>query len=216
MHDYYTEVISRILELLAAGELYSPWAVETDPVHRYLPDMMPLLPGTNDKKFYLRHPDDAGFYIMVDDFFNITGLIDWEWSQSTPSAVAFSSPSWLWDVGDCFDGSNELSDGEFAFAEAVATVGGDETPASLEKYAHDGRGPQRFSFLVGYEFYENDFVAFMTMFDALRRFSDVDGDLSWDDWPTAALKRHAQDHRLQALLPEASCRFRRSALVKGS
>jgi hypothetical protein len=90
--------------------------------------------------------------------------------------------------------------GELAFVEAVTTVGCDETPASLEKYARDGRGPQRFSFLVGYEFYDNDCVAFMTMFDALRRLFDVDGDLSWYDWRTAALKRYAKDHRLQALL----------------
>lgn len=115
MHDYYTEVISRILELIAAGELCSPWAVDTYLVHRYLPDMMPLLPGTSDKKFYLRHPDDAGFHIMVDDDFNITGIIDWEWAQTALSAVAFSSPSWLWDVGDFFDGSNELSGGGTRF-----------------------------------------------------------------------------------------------------
>jgi hypothetical protein len=71
-------MVSRILELIVAGELYSPWAVDTYLVHRCLLDMMPLLPGVNDQKFYLRHPDDAGFHIMVDDEFNITGIIDWE------------------------------------------------------------------------------------------------------------------------------------------
>lgn len=92
MQGYYDEMISRMLELIAAGELYSPWAVDTYLVRRCLLDIVPLLPGINDGNFCPRHPDDAGFHIVVDDEFNITGIIDWEWASTAPKALAFSSP----------------------------------------------------------------------------------------------------------------------------
>jgi hypothetical protein len=197
---YYSEIVSCILELIAAGELYSPWAVNTYLVHRYLQDIMPLLPGVSDQKFYLRHPDDAGSHIMVDDEFNITGIIDWEWAHTVPGAMAFSSPSWLWDVGKFFDGSNKLGTREIAFAELLGTLGFDLESGYLENCVRDGRGMQQFSFLLGYGFCDEDFVAFTTMFGALRKIFNTDADLAWDDWRRAALKRYAQDSRLQALV----------------
>jgi hypothetical protein len=206
-HGYYSEMVSRILELIVAGELYSPWAVDTYLVHRCLLDMMPLLPGVNDQKFYLRHPDDAGFHIMVDDEFNITGIIDWEWAHTVPRAMAFSSPSWLWDVGAFFDGSNKLGTREMAFAEVLGSLGCDPDSQCLQKCAREGRGMQRFSFLLGYEFYDEDFVAFTTMIGALRKIFNTDADLAWDDWRSAALKRYAEDGRLQALVKKQTSSF---------
>lgn len=32
-----------------------------------------------NKKFYLKYVDDKGDYILVDEYFNIIGIIDWEW-----------------------------------------------------------------------------------------------------------------------------------------
>jgi hypothetical protein len=204
---YYSEMISRILELIAVGELYSPWAVDTYLVHRCLLDMVPLLPGFDDQKFYLRHPDDAGFHIMVDDEFNITGIIDWKWAHTVPHAMAFSSPSWLWDVGAFFDGSNKLGAREMAFTEILGTLGCDAVSQYLVSSARNGRGMQRFSFLLGYEFYDEDFVAFTTMFGALRKILDTDPNLVWDDWRSAALKRYADDSRLQALVKRQTSLF---------
>jgi hypothetical protein len=54
---------------------------------------------------------------MVDDDFNITGIIDWEGAYTMPESMAFSSPAWLWDVSDFFDGVIELSRRENIFAE---------------------------------------------------------------------------------------------------
>ena len=114
--------------------------------------------------------------------------------------MAFSSPSWLWDVGAFFDGSNKLGTREMAFAEVLGTLGRDPDSQYLVNCARDGRGMQRFSFLLGYEFYDVDFVAFTTMFGALRKIFNIDADLAWDGWRSAALKRYAGDSRLQALV----------------
>jgi hypothetical protein len=115
--------------------------------------------------------------------------------------MAFSSPSWLWDVGAFFDGSNKLG------TRVLGSLGCDPDSQCLQKCAREGRGMQRFSFLLGYEFYDEDFVAFTTMFGALRKIFNTDADLAWDDWRSAALKRYAEDGRLQALVKKQTSSF---------
>lgn len=82
--EYYVTMILRILDLILVGELYPPWAVDTFLIRRFLLDLVPLLmnptpPAVDDgKEFYLRHADDKGDHILVDDEFNLTGIIGWE------------------------------------------------------------------------------------------------------------------------------------------
>ncbi|KAJ3489271.1 hypothetical protein NLG97_g6035 [Lecanicillium saksenae] len=73
--------------------------------------------------FYLRHYDDKGDHILVDDDYNITGIIDWEWASAEAKEMAFSSPCMLWSVADFFDGQNALSPDETAFADMFAHSG---------------------------------------------------------------------------------------------
>ncbi|KAI9752643.1 MAG: hypothetical protein M4579_005537 [Chaenotheca gracillima] len=199
--DFYVSMLSRVLDLIVGGELYPDWAVDTYLVHRFMLDLVPLLPGINDQNFYLRHPDDSGSHIMVDDDFNITGIIDWEWAYTVPKCVAFTSFAWLWDVSDFFDGINELSDKEKHFAQLFTqkeTLQG--TQESVGRYVREGKGIQRFHFLMAYEFYDRDFESYTVMFGALRKAFDVDASLNWEEWRSTALERYADDEGLQKLL----------------
>ena len=47
-------------------------------IYRFLLDLVPLvLPlGQNNDKFYFKHVDNKGDHILVDEQFNITGIID--------------------------------------------------------------------------------------------------------------------------------------------
>lgn len=47
---------------------------------------------TNEGPFYLKHYDDNGDHILVDDDCNITGIIDWEFASAEAKDLAFSSP----------------------------------------------------------------------------------------------------------------------------
>jgi hypothetical protein len=63
-----------------------------------------VLPAVHgNKKFYLKHVDDKGDYILVDEYFNITGIIDWEWAHTASPAYAFNSPIGFLPVADFYD-----------------------------------------------------------------------------------------------------------------
>jgi hypothetical protein len=59
--------------------------------------------------FYLKHPDDKGDHILVNDCSYIVGVIDWKWAQTVSRAEAFCSPCTLWPVAKFYEGSNELA-----------------------------------------------------------------------------------------------------------
>ncbi|KAK0723093.1 hypothetical protein B0T26DRAFT_641885, partial [Lasiosphaeria miniovina] len=96
-------------------------------------------------RFYLKHPDDKGDYILVDDTLNITSVIDWEWTRTASWAEAFSSPCMMWPVGSFYEGSNELSDDEERFARLFRERGRHD----LADCVVHGRKVQRFFFAFG-------------------------------------------------------------------
>ncbi|CAK7229434.1 hypothetical protein SEUCBS140593_007243 [Sporothrix eucalyptigena] len=100
----------------------------------------------HDGPFYIKHYDDKGDHILVDELYTITGIIDWEWASAEAKPYAFSTPCMLWPVGDFFDGKNALSADEVRFAELMEKRGG---RADLAVLAHNGRAWQRFLFFLG-------------------------------------------------------------------
>jgi hypothetical protein len=80
LEEYHIASIQLILDLIIQEEMYSQQAVDAYLIHRYLLDLIPrVLPSAfDDNKFYLKHADDKGDHILVDESFNITGIIDWE------------------------------------------------------------------------------------------------------------------------------------------
>lgn len=118
------------------------------------------------EKFYLKHPDDKGDHILVDDSFNIVGIIDWEWSQTVSKEEAFSSPCMMWPVGRFYDGYNELPDEEVRFAQIFRERGRED----LANYVMHGRKVQRFLFALGPSSEEQgDWKTFMDLFAGLCR-----------------------------------------------
>jgi hypothetical protein len=85
--------------------------------------------------------DDKGDHILIDDGYNITGIIDWEWAQTMPKGEAFAAPLFMLNVGDCYDGKNELSQSEELFASLLEEQGHDEV-ASLVR---NGRKQHRWA-----------------------------------------------------------------------
>ncbi|EIW67082.1 hypothetical protein TREMEDRAFT_64951 [Tremella mesenterica DSM 1558] len=79
--------------------------------------------GVEEEEFYIKHADDKGDHIMVDDEGNITGIIDWEWAYSTTKSEAFSAPLGLVNISDYFNGSNSLSPQEERLAETYEKLG---------------------------------------------------------------------------------------------
>lgn len=61
--------------LITDGQLYPQFPIEAYLVYRFLQDNAAQLADPEDT-FFLKHVDDKGDYLLVDENFNITGIID--------------------------------------------------------------------------------------------------------------------------------------------
>ncbi|KAJ4164199.1 hypothetical protein LMH87_005883 [Akanthomyces muscarius] len=125
--------------------------------------------------FYLRHYDDKGDYILVDDEHNITGIIDWEFASAEAKELAFSAP--------------------------VFQRRGRE---GLAKIVRDGRRWQRYLFFLGGGMPRTK-AQFRPLFKGLRKSFKWDEKAaplsSYDEWKESALRGLAKgDAQVDALM----------------
>ena len=184
------------MRLIANGEL-STLAVDNYLTHCWRVDMIPkVLSLHNSTGFFLKHFEDKGDHILVDEDFNITGIIDWEFASVEPKAMAFGSPCMLWPVGDFYDGSNRLSPEEMEFAVMFERRGRPDIASLIRT----GRKMQRYLFFLAGTSPERE--EFETMFQALRSAWADDGSQiePYQAWKDEALKKYAGDPQLVHLL----------------
>lgn len=182
----YTALIRQQLHTLATHEISSL------PVDNYLTLLWRLT-------FYLKHYDDKGDHILVDDQYNITGLIDWEFASAEAKELAFSSPCMMWPVGNFYDGSNSLAEDEHRFA----TIFEQRGRADIGELVRQGRQWQRYLFFLGGGI-PREITELKSLFNGLRK-SLVSEDnevsvVSYETWRQTALAGFTKgDAQLQAL-----------------
>ena len=185
LKGYYTAAIKRGIYMIESGKLHPQWREDSYLIHRHLLSLSQSLPSTNTP-CYLRHPDDLGSHILVDEGFNITGIIYWEWAFAVPAEVAFASPMLIWNVGRFFDGEEGLSELEEKFADTLDQKSGE---MALGRYVRKGRFWQRLRWCVGADLIDEDFEAYKNIFRALRRLAGEE-DMDWKLWKMWALQEY--------------------------
>ncbi|TQV96082.1 Protein kinase-like domain [Cordyceps javanica] len=193
--QYRRSLLQLILDRILAQEMYAAQPVEAYLLHRFLVDLVPVLtPAASvEEKFYLKHDDDKGDHILVDESFNITGVIDWEWAHTAAPAEAFNSPVGLLPVAEFYAGKGTIGADEAVFAQVLK-----EGHDLLAQCVLNGRAQHLFAFCCGIDL--SDWDGFLGLFQGLRDTCGVDADLSWEEWKEAALRRYKGDTRLQELL----------------
>jgi len=169
---------------------------------KHLPD---LVAGSESRNgpFYLKHYDDKGDHILVDEAHNITGIIDWEFASFEAKELAFSSPCMMWPVRKFYQGSNELTEEEQRFAAIFDKRGRKD----LNNIVRQGRRWQRYLFFLGGGI-PRDVNEFEHLFQGLRESfanrSDgkaVTDILGYQDWKRDAIEEFCTgDSQLEALL----------------
>jgi hypothetical protein len=183
------------MSMIETGELRT-LAVDNYLTHLWRLDRIPHLERQVTKdSFYLKHFDDKGDHILVDEQYNITGIIDWEFASTESPHLAFSSPCFLLPVADFFNGSNKLSDDEMAFAAIFRQRGRED----MAKMVLHGRKFQRFLyFLAGISPDRDEFEA---MFQGLRESLDGPDIEPYAEWKKAAIaEAYGHDATLRKLL----------------
>ncbi|KAI0977489.1 hypothetical protein F4678DRAFT_468639 [Xylaria arbuscula] len=94
--DYYSSWANTYLQLISDGQLFSAYSVEAYLMFKYLKEQVKFGPwleqwqGLDSGPFFLKHMDDKGDHILIDDNFQITGIIDWTFARTAPAYEAFS------------------------------------------------------------------------------------------------------------------------------
>lgn len=197
IEEYHKYSLRLILDLILREEMYPQQPVDAYLIHRFLLNLVPSIvshTSQSDQKSYLNHADDKGDHILVDENFNITGIIDWEWAHTMPPEIAFNSPIGLLPVADFYDGANNIGEDESVFARLLEDKGRSELASHVRK----GRLQHRFAFCCGYDL-AGDWSGFLGVFRGLREAIQVDHGLDWDEWKKVALCRYSEDDALDLL-----------------
>lgn len=119
---YYTAWAEQYLALIAEGQLYPQFPVEAYLVYRFLQDNATQL-SDSDNNFFLKHVDDKGDHLMVDEDLNITGIIDWQMARVVPRREAFALSLVSADMRALCDRHVSLSEDDIALSNALREKG---------------------------------------------------------------------------------------------
>jgi hypothetical protein len=150
----------------------------------------------------LKHHDDRGDHILVDNHFNITAIIDWEYASIEVRDFAFSSHCIMWPAADFYNGKNNLSREEIEFASIFRKRGRSDMADILLK----GRRWQRFLVSVS-ENMSSGPQEFQNLFQGLRAAlldeCEPEKLVPYDEWRAKAIPQYANtDEKLQRLVRE--------------
>ncbi len=190
-------ILDAYITMIVSGEIDAPCPVDAYLVHRDRLDNVHLLWGDSASggPFFLKHPDDKGDHILVNDNYDIVGIIDWEWTQTASKAEAFCSPCMLWPVDEFYSGSNALAPDELRLAEIFREKGRED----LATCVLEGRKVQRFLFALGPEISFLDENVFVSLFEGLQAALHSKGREAWECWRTRALENWKNEEILLEL-----------------
>lgn len=183
--EYFNAHIRLILDLITRQEPYVNRPVDAYLIHRFLLETVPKVFSRNyldDGMFYLKHADEKGDQILVDNDFNIPGIIDWEWAQTDSKSAAFNSPIVLLPVADFYEGAGYIGVDEGFFADCLEEKGHPD----LGEIVRNGRLLHRIQFCCGYDL--DDWDGFIGLFFGLLNILGIEGDLNWETWRAEALE----------------------------
>ncbi|KAI0389220.1 hypothetical protein F5Y17DRAFT_141186 [Xylariaceae sp. FL0594] len=154
--DYYTSAVNLHMDLIADGQLYPSYPKEAYLFYgllrdRAVPILVPttIIPHENEYStttttppendcFYLKHVDAKGDHILVDDEYNITAIIDWQFAPFVPATEAFDPSLFTADMGALYAGrASGLSDDDRLLATHLSRKGRDDL-AALAAGGSDG------------------------------------------------------------------------------
>lgn len=125
---YYTAFAEQYLALIADGQLYTEFPVNAYLVYRFLKDNVSQLveqggDARSPEIFFLKHVDDKGDHLLVDDDLHITGIIDWQMARVVPRREAFSPSLVTADMDALCTGKVSLSADDVALTDALRQKG---------------------------------------------------------------------------------------------
>ncbi|GKZ37462.1 hypothetical protein AbraIFM66950_009012 [Aspergillus brasiliensis] len=132
-YDYYTAFVEQNMALIADGQLFTSFPANAYLVFLFLQSQIQHLASqpnrdseTSMEQFFLKHVDDKGDHLMVDDELNIVGIIDWQMARVVPAREAFGPSLVTAEMGNIYDGVSSLTVHDHALARCLRAKGEDD------------------------------------------------------------------------------------------
>ncbi|KAI9716971.1 MAG: hypothetical protein M1828_007485 [Chrysothrix sp. TS-e1954] len=120
--QFYAALCDQYLHLISDRQIFTEMPIDAYLMYRSLKQMAHLgqwnasAPGQDDGPFFLKHMDEKGDHVLVDEDYNITGIIDWTFARSVPAYEAFGPTLMTANMADLYDGKVGRSEGDVEFA----------------------------------------------------------------------------------------------------
>ncbi|PQE10347.1 aminoglycoside phosphotransferase protein [Rutstroemia sp. NJR-2017a WRK4] len=179
---YYGAFAEQYLELIADGRLYTEYPVNAYLVYQREP--IGLARGKQmTERFYLKHVDDKGDHILVDEQLNITSIIDWQMTPFGPFLVTA-------DMNALCDGKFLRSPNDLVLADMLRRRCSSDLASNMndEKVRRYFLGP---GLRTGMD------VRPAVGRGNIEAFGVVEG---WSQWKESTLKEYETDERLKSLI----------------
>lgn len=139
--DYILSITEQYLDLISDGQVHHTYPLEAFLFYRIIRENATKVAGSDSAgKFFLKHVDDKGDHLLVDENFNITGIIDWQFARTVPAAEAFGPSYVTADLGALYSENIGVTDDDRLLANALKDRGADE----LASYAAGNEIMRRF------------------------------------------------------------------------
>ncbi|KAM0479850.1 hypothetical protein ACHAPX_004427 [Trichoderma viride] len=191
---YYTAFAEQYLALIADGQLYTEFPVDAYLVYRFLKDNVSQLAEQGGEAkpsegFFLKHVDDKGDHLLVDDDLHITGIIDWQMARVVPRREAFGLSLVTADMNALCGGKVSLSADDVILMDALRQKG-----LSWMTSCPDEKARRFFWGLA----LESEWSDALPLAIAILQVFGVSQD--WAQWRETALKEYESDERLKGLV----------------
>jgi hypothetical protein len=123
--EYYVSWAETYLQYIKEKQLFSSYPADAYLIYKYITKLAAegrfncLEKDLDNGPFFLKHMDDKGDHIMVDDEFNIVGIIDWTFARTVPIYEAFGPSLVTADMKSIYGGNPGLGDQDKALQHAL-------------------------------------------------------------------------------------------------
>ncbi|KAK4226106.1 hypothetical protein QBC38DRAFT_456635 [Podospora fimiseda] len=123
--EYFSGIASQYLDLIRDGQLHPHVRAEASLFYKLVQEHAKEICGEdNPAQFFLKHVDNKGDHILVDNDYNIIGIIDWQFARTVPASEAFGPSLLTANMGWIYSGHpSSMSDEDRILAKALRTRG---------------------------------------------------------------------------------------------
>ncbi|KAK1765081.1 methylglyoxal reductase (NADPH-dependent) [Phialemonium atrogriseum] len=124
--EYFTSIADLHLDLIADGQLHPEYPREAFLFYRLLKNRAASAlasAAASTGGFFLKHVDDKGDHLLVDENHDITAVIDWQFARLFPACEAFGPSLVTADMGSLYGGSAGISTDDRFLAESLRLKG---------------------------------------------------------------------------------------------